>query len=388
MKGLVLKTLGLATFIYLFTQLAHCSEAHPKGLMGVNSQKIFGFKLVDVASAQHHQMTKRQINGNLTLLDIADCTLTFYDSFCSYMAQKLIEIDLSCGSDPDDVRSTASECARSESGDFCVTAFNKFDLVETVQMNLERSCSAVVASNFCPSTCRSLLEDFRSRLGCCINTYINGTDGPILYQPYVSYRLWNLCGVPLPAADCENGLTLNAPADTQTCTSEERFNSLYQQYLCLPSVGQPYINALLRDSRCRHRQLQNYLTAQMLVDYCSVNADGVSCWSYSGSGGTGNVIDVDSLNSVCISSNISCSSACRSGINEARTAVGCCVNVHNTSISGTDNPSLSYSVWRSCGVESPGFCESPLSLNGDISTMERAVTWTTVTIVTMLMSTV
>ena len=44
----------------------------------------------------------------------------------------------------------------------------------------------------------------------------------------------------------------------------------------------------------------------------------------------------------------------------AKTLRGCCINWVNSS---TYTPqALSYGVWNSCGVESPGFCDSPLSL--------------------------
>ena len=71
-------------------------------------------------------------------------------------------------------------------------------------------------------------------------------------------------------------------------------------------------------------------------------------------------IDLNSLNSACATSNVSCTSNCRDGISNAKTLRGCCINWVNSS---TYTPqSLSYGVWNSCGVESPGFCESPLSL--------------------------
>ena len=72
------------------------------------------------------------------------------------------------------------------------------------------------------------------------------------------------------------------------------------------------------------------------------------------------IIDLDTLNSACAMSNVSCTSNCRDGISNTKTLRGCCINWVNFS---TDTPqALSYGVWNSCGIESPGFCESPLSL--------------------------
>ena len=147
----------------------------------------------------------------------------------------------------------------------------------------------------------------------------------------------------------------------------------------MPSVGQPYINALLKNSKCYH-------TAEFIVTVCLVNADGVPCSSLLADN---RYVNIESLNSMCVSSNISCSSTCRSGINEAKEAVGCCVNRYNTSL-GERHLSLSYSVWKSCGVESPGFCVDPLSLStsGFTSHMERAVTGTAVSYTHLTLTTI
>ena len=73
-------------------------------------------------------------------------------------------------------------------------------------------------------------------------------------------------------------------------------------------------------------------------------------------------VDLVSLNSICATSDITCNSTCRDDIRIAKELSGCCVNWVNAS---TDIPvALSYSVWKSCGIETPGFCESPLSLRG------------------------
>ena len=366
MKSLILNTL---VFLYLSNSFTHCSYV-----------ELVALRNFDVAA--RHQVTKRQTNGEMTTLtaqDIAYCKSIASEYYCSSgLAQRLIDVYLSCGDD-DSARYTANDCARSESGDLCETAFEQFDVHGVEQL---MNCSEAVASNVCPSTCRTHLEDFQRRLGCCINSYINGSYiyRRYSYAPYVDYHLWDLCDVPLPATDCGNRLTLNIPASAQNCTSEDFFNQIYLEYICLPSVGQQYINTILKD-RCSSYQ-QSYTSAEYVVNSCSINTDGVSCGLHAW--------DIDilySLNSMCVSSNISCNTTCRSGINEVKKAVGCCINIYNISSSGDQDPSLSYSVWKSCGVESPGFCKSPLSLmsSGATSTMlERAVTWMGITILWLL----
>ncbi len=80
-------------------------------------------------------------------------------------------------------------------------------------------------------------------------------------------------------------------------------------------------------------------------------------------------VDLNSLNSDCATSNISCTSNCRDGITLAKTLRGCCINWINSSMYTPQ--ALSYGVWKSCGVESPGpgFCESPLSLRGSATSI-------------------
>ena len=126
--------------------------------------------------------------------------------------------------------------------------------------NIERHCSGVIASNSCPSACRTLLEDFRSRLGCCINAYIN-TSRP-QYPATVDYRVWNLCNVPLPATDCGNGLTVNPPDNVQEYTDEEHFNRRFTQNVCLPERGQPSINAII-NGRCNQSL---FISAEYIVN--------------------------------------------------------------------------------------------------------------------------
>ena len=137
--------------------------------------------------------------------------------------------------------------------------------------------------------------------------------------------------------------------------------------ICRVWVNHIHINALFKDSRC-------YCTAENIVNLCSRSA----CWCFLPVSLSRHInrdtYIVHSLSSVCVSSSICCSSTCRSGITEAKKAVGCCVNLYNTSDFGDRHTVLSLTV---CGspveFESPGFCESPLSLSSATSTMERAV---------------
>ena len=203
-----------------------------------------------------------------------------------------------------------------------------------------------------------------------MHNYSNGT------YSSVDYRLWNLCGVPLPAADCENhGITFNVPASAHNCTMEE-LDNLHSVILCTPNVAQPYINSLLNDNRCS----QIYLNfTKDLINFCSMNPRGEFCFQqiqvYEGASISNYA---STLNSNCDSEigsatdeeDFECRSMCKNKLVEIKNALGCCVNYNNrsTSYQSTPPPSLAYRVWEACGVETPGFCESKLSLNGSAST--------------------
>ena len=311
----------------------------------------------EVTYLAHSRLQKRQ---TFTAQDITECTVASLDYQCgsSGYVQGLINVALSCGNETQAL-DIANACAKSESGTFCGTATTRFLYNQTELTNAESCSGAVNTSGSCPSSCRTFLQSARNRLGCCINTYINQTDSPMLalYSDYVDYRLWNLCNVDLPASDCGNSLPLNPPADAQTCMPSE-FVSRTIQYQCMPSVGQPLVDTLLQsDSNCDS-------FATILVDGCATNANGQLC---------GDVISMDAsassdpliltLASSC-TSNTTCNSTCQSAVMNINSAYGCCVNIYNSSTFGdlgVQFPSLSYNVWNACGVSSPGFCTSTLS---------------------------
>ena len=319
----------------------------------------------------HHQRARRQTtDSTLSPEEIAYCGSLISNAYCSSgLAQGFIDADLSCGEGFErDHRRTANGCARSEKGEFCSSAFTLFDLGGIGQRNIEGNCSEVIQTNSCPSTCRTSLETFKSKLGCCINTYVNGTiRGTIRIRissesavDYRDYRVWQLCGVTLPAADCGNSLDINPPATVDSCSPRETFERRYTQNFCLLSRGQPYVNALL-DERCSQTELSHF--AETVVNLCSMNADGFPCGLLDNIRNYGYRVDINinRLDSICAGSNVTCTPECRDTLRNATINHGCCVNYFNTT---SARPlSLSYDVWRSCGVESPGFCESTLSLN-------------------------
>ena len=298
-----------------------------------------------------HHIAKRQTTVDATI----ECSNLIIEYQCgpSGYAQQLVNIALSCRNESY-ARITAGVCARNENGETCGVAATTF-LANTNAA----SCSGAVTSGSCPSGCRNFLESASSNLGCCINTFINTTDNPnllALYSDVLDYRLWNLCDVPLPAAGCGNTLSLEPPQDAQDCTVEE-FVSRLVDYQCSPSVGQPLVNAVLRNDRCN-------IFATLLVDVCATNANGQTCaeaisLDLIGSAATDPLLT--SLSTNCAGLVDTCNPSCQSAVTSIADSYGCCVNVYNNSETGVVLPSLSYSLWNSCEVDSPGFCNSSLT---------------------------
>ncbi len=345
-----------------------CSEQSYLNLHGLKESGLSKYQhhsaklnALEDHSEQHQlHVVKRQTVG--TPEDKAYCFARISDAACSSgLIQGFIDAELTCGTTTiEEATRDAKDCAINEHGKYCLSAWMLFNVNNIELMNIEGNCSGVLASGVCSTACRTLLEDFRSRLGCCINTLINNTQRVSSGGASVDYRVWNLCGVPLPAADCGNNpVTVNPPDSVQQCTNEQSFNMRYTENLCLPERGQPYIDALVLDSRCNQTL---FISAEYVVtNLCSMNENGTVCGLIDPN------VDLNSLNSDCATSNISCTSNCRDGINLAKTLRGCCINVINSS---TYTPhALSYGVWKSCGVESPGFCESPLSLRGSATSI-------------------
>ena len=272
-----------------------------------------------------------------------------------------------------------------ECGEYCYYALLQFELGELGHTNdIKGNYSRVVSSgNSCPTACRTQLEHFRNNLGCCINAYINSSMNSD-YRTIFDYRLWNLCNVPLPSEGCDNGPIINRPANVQKCTAEEFYNQQYIQNFCLPQRGQPYINAIVLSSRCNEPSFLSM--AKTVVDFCSVDANGYPC-------GLTLSDMIDDLNSDCATSNVSCTLNCSDSISDARDMYGCCLNsiwfnISTAYYNTASPPGLSYSVWKSCGIETPGVCESSLSLRGTAMSIMRknhvAILIMTVTIVGLM----
>ena len=312
-----------------------------------------------------HHLAKRQITP--TFEDLVDCANTAFGYLCgsSGYTQGLVDIALGCRNESY-ARDVAIGCSTIEGGGFCVTETLRFLLDASVAEDAP-SCLGVVSLESCPSNCSSFLQSVSSRLGCCINTFLNTTESGVV-DPLYDYRLWGLCNVPLPPmSSCENGLQFNPPQDAQQCTLQQ-LESQSATYQCMPSVGQPLIDALQQNSKCDD-------ITQIFVDYCSVNQNNDFCVVVTGADITSDAVMpsnnplYSSLLADCSSSSsTSCSPSCRSAINDISNSFGCCVNVFNDTDSAPSQ--LSYGVWSRCGVQTPGVCAASTLTRSGAATVQ------------------
>ena len=130
------------------------------------------------------QVAKRQ-SGDSTPEDSTICEAALNDVACTVgIQQGSVEARLSCQmhySSIEEALMDANFCAKSESGQFCGSLWERYRIKSNY---IGGNCSRVLATNSCPLNCHTLLEDFRSTLGCCINAYVNGTG---LYPPAPPY---------------------------------------------------------------------------------------------------------------------------------------------------------------------------------------------------------
>ena len=322
-------------------------------------------------------LTKRQANEEpttmLTEQERRVCTAKSGDLFCSYIQQSVIDADLSCGVSTDSVRHDANiNCARSERGVLCQNVFQQLRFDSEIFSNIAGNCSTfgvVITSNLCSSQRSALLEDFKRIAGCCIGNYMNDTYTMSYYYDTMvalDYRVWNWCGVSLPSTICETGPTINPPAGKlKSCTTLERIMREYTQQICLQDIDQPFIDALLSDTDCY--QLNNSMVLSY-VSSCSKTSDGSYCISFIPDQISTLPVQLARLHKSCASSNITCNQTCRNDIIQAKETLCCCVNFYNTSVFPVRSPSVLYTVWKTCGIESPGFFDSTLRLNNGATT--------------------
>ena len=107
---------------------------------------------------------------------------------------KVAEFYKDCGAE-EEAKFGDALCAKNENGDLCykevVLAMEDSDLVNT-------ECLPVNATS-CSEDCKDALQTFKTTVGCCLNTFFNGTiDQSVHHENITSYELWSMCDVATP----------------------------------------------------------------------------------------------------------------------------------------------------------------------------------------------
>ena len=337
---------------------------------------VTGPKLVDASPFLHKSMAKRQTDReNEQFCDLKReelaCTSGFYQAF--------VDALLNCGH-LDHARELAFNCAQNNKGEYCTAVYYKLTHADSDLSTTDTYCSGVARSDSCPLNCRKQLQLLKEKLGCCPVSYLMGYymlahQSSTRYESYDSvfdYQVWNQCGVSLPTP-CVTEIPSLSEVD-RDCTEEEFHHYLYTQALCVRGgAGQAFISGLLSiEERCT-------FSATFLIDNCAFNARGEDCELLDVRGTLRNIDAQCSRNSL---NGSSCTQACAGSITQSKNSIGCCVNLYNNSDAnsyyGTRyRDALSYALWQSCGVESPGVCESTLSLSGSKSVVREISIWIT-----------
>lgn len=262
----------------------------------------------------------------------------------------------------------AEGCATNHNGEYCASASMSLLSSAAELMNGESACLSSAVS--CSTECRNFLLSLKNTLGCCFNSLVNTTDNPASASlgPISSPPLWQRCNVVIPSK-CTDGLTLpQTPSNAQTCSTHQLSRKL-AEYDCTGYNMQPVVEALLRDGRCGS-------LVKTTVKGCGINSNGQYC---------SEIVNNDALSALSSASDTSfvannvlvtlatncdsvgttsCSSSCQQSVQKANLDYSCCLDIYNQSMRaiGVNYPSLSYEVWKSCGVDPQGTCESTLSV--------------------------
>lgn len=139
-----------------------------------------------------------------------------------------------------------------------------------------------------------------------------------------------------------------------------QFEDTLQYLVCNATCGPPYLAGI---RRCFGYQL----LADYYEGHCIVNANGRPCYSfYNNSEFDTSVFDPEAALQICDSSirSNTCTNQCREQLITGSMRLGSCVNVlANSSYFRSFNyellPLVSYQLWSSCGVPTPGMDGGP-----------------------------
>lgn len=300
---------------------------------------------------------RRQLDAAASMKECYD-TIYRYSCESSTLAQDGANLALGCGSEYVPIAENyASQCARGPGGEYCL------NLVLNLDISRAKECVSANDSSFCTSDCRSFLQSVVDTMGCCVMTIFNERLSPLLLGHDIRVSLM-ACDIAAEPA-CTSTVDLEGPTNTQTCTVGELWGGIAGIF-CRVDEAQPYINALLKTPGCAPLARHHAVTCGRGVNntYCLQLFE----TSFNPTNPTRTLFIHPQLNNAITQcANYSsfqsegCPSACKSALEVAIEAVGCCINLFNDTISGVVTPYFTAEVTTACGVASPGFCETDLN---------------------------
>ena len=137
------------------------------------------------------------VDSNLATLnpDHVDLYITLCNARCG---QKIVDFFVNCGRNVD---FELSLCTMREDGTLCYEA-SVLAMNDTNRAVAE--CLPVTSS--CSNTCRTELQNFRTNLGCCVNSFYNSTGQTFQPRNITTYALWSSCMLQTPGI-CESTLS-------------------------------------------------------------------------------------------------------------------------------------------------------------------------------------
>ena len=257
-------------------------------------------------------------------------------------------------------------CGKDENGMLCVFHNPSLDqdvegvkTIDDMTEEVHRRCleaqSLSETLENCSIDCRSTLEEFSSRFGCCIHagglSFSDHDDSRRVFTPL----LWSRCGVTRPDP-CPNALTLPDSQADVTCS----FQCALTQALAIECqhIYSTHIQIL---EGCG---AGNNLTSLEIRQRCGFNARGEYCGLLTFNFPREYTFSVYSKCYNFYTSN-ECSVECKASLEEMVDMYGCCLNAMNTTSDESDIQHLvtRYDLWTACGVETPGFCSFPADLS-------------------------
>ena len=179
------------------------------------------------------------------------------------------------------------------------------------------------------------------------------------------------CELSNPSACPATSLTLPSSSQTDSsCSSIEDFVRTTSRFNCISQNIQPILDAL-RNNNCDE-------FAKLYELGCSLR-NGRYCYEhFLSTDASSNLVNATGI----CNTTLSCSSSCQSSLMNLNNQIGCCLNLYNSSLQvvesltstdiSTDSTITNSSLWRQCGITTPGICEVRL-LNGGFSLLHFSV---------------